>query len=132
MIDSVRIWTKTREASGWSDDTDDFSSGVSSSMAQSETDESRSTSASLTAVVTTTLESLEAALVVVENSKLSPEDSSSALEVGTRLLVAAGPPQTQRAARSVVSALHQSRTSCHTQTDYVPVQHATQIINMDQ
>ena len=25
MIDSVRIWTKTREAFGWSDDTDDFS-----------------------------------------------------------------------------------------------------------
>ena len=132
MLDSVQIWTKTKEAFGWSDDTDDFSSGVSSSMAQSETDESRSTSASLSAVdkvVVTILECLEAALVVVDNSKLVPDDSSSALDVGTRLLVAAGPPQTQRAARSVVSALHQSRSSCHAHTDSALLQHATQILN---
>ena len=42
------------------------------------------------------LECLEAALVVVGNSKLRPEDSSSALVVGTKLSVAA----------SMVSALH--------------------------
>ena len=131
MIDSVQIWCKTKEAFGWSDDTD-MDGGVSSSMAQSETDESRSTTASLTAVdkvIVTILECLEAALVVVENSKLRPEDSSSALDVGTRLLVAAGPPQTQRAARSVVSALHQSRTSCHAHTDSALLKHATQILN---
>ena len=133
MLDSVQIWTKTKEAFGWSDDTEDFSSGgVSSSMAQSETEESRATTASLTAVdkvIVTILECLEAALVVVDNSKLSPEDSSSALDVGTRLLVAAGPPQTQRAARTVVTALHQSRTSCHAHTDCALWKHATTILS---
>ena len=116
MIDSVQIWCKTKEAFGWSDDTD-MDGGVSSSMAQSETDESRSTTASLTAVdkvIVTILECLEAALVVVENSKLRPEDSSSALDVGTRLSVAA----------SMVSALHQFRTSCYAHKDS-----ALQILN---
>ena len=135
MIDSVQIWTKSKEAFGWSEDADDFTTaGVSSSMAQSETDETSSTTTSLSPVdkvIVTILECLEAALVVTDSSKLSSEDSSAALEVGTRLLVAAGPPQTQTAARSVVSALHQSKTSCHAHTDSALLQHATQILNTE-
>ena len=59
-------------------------------------------------------ECLEAALGVVGNSRLRPEDSSSALDVGTKLSVAA----------SMVSALHQFRTSCYAHMDS-----ALQILN---
>ena len=51
---------------------------------------------------------------VLGNSRLRPEDSSSALDVGTKLSLAA----------SMVSALHQFRTSCYAHTDS-----ALQILN---
>ena len=133
MIDSVQMWTKTKEVFGWSEDGDEFTgAGVSSSLANSETEDSAGAQpASMTPVdkvIVTTLETLEAAIIVSDPGHVTSDQSSSALEVATRLLVVAGPLQTQTAAKTVVSALHQSRSSCHAHTDSALLRHATQIL----
>ena len=133
MIDCVQVWTKSKEAFGWSEDGDDFTgaAGVSSSLAHTDSEVTGAGQlASMTPVdkvIVTTLDTLEAAIVVSDPASVSSAASSSALEVATRLLVAAGPLQTQAAARSVVAALHQSRASCHAHTDSALLRHATQV-----
>ena len=133
MIDCVQVWTKSKEAFGWSEDGDDFTgaAGVSSSLAHTDSEDTGAGQlASMTPVdkvIVTTLDTLEAAIVVSDPASVSSAASSSALEVATRLLVAAGPLQTQAAARSVVAALHQSRASCHAHTDSALLRHATQV-----
>jgi E3 ubiquitin-protein ligase UBR4 len=45
-------------------------------------------------------------------------------QVATRLLVAAGPPPVNKAAKSVLYAVHPSRKACHWQTDGALLQHS--------
>ena len=135
MIDCIQVWTKTKEAFGWSEDGDDFAasgSGVTSSLAHSETEDTGAgQTASLTPVdrvIVTTLDTLEAALVVTDPASITTQVSGSALEVATRLLVSAGPLQTQGAAKSVLGALHPSRSTCHAHTDSALLRNATLVL----
>ena len=66
--------------------------------------------------------------MVTDPTQVSSAQSSAALDVATRLLVVAGPLQTQMAAKTVVSVLHQSKTSCHAHTDSALLGHATQVL----
>ena len=50
MIDSVQMWTKTKEAFGWSDDGDEAVAGVSWSLSQSEGEEGGGQPACMTPV----------------------------------------------------------------------------------
>jgi hypothetical protein len=57
---------------------------------------------------------------------VSDQHSGQLQQIATRLLVAAGPPPVTKAARSVLYAVHPSRTACHLQTDAALLQHAAE------
>ena len=131
MIDSIQVWTKTKEVFGWPEDTEEYSAANNAANSHPDVEEATVQPLSLSPVdkvVVTTLETLDAALVVCDSNQVTNNNSTIALEVATRLLVAPGPPQVQKATRAVLTALHPSKTSCHAHTDSALLKHATQIL----
>ena len=131
MVDSVQLWTKTKENFGWPEDTEDFSIPQGSGELEDERPASATNTTCLTPVdrvVVSALRALDVTLVVTETRRLEPHVLASALEVATRLLVAPGPNEVQSATRSVLAALHPTRASCHAHTDSALLRHATAVL----
>ena len=131
MVDSIQLWTKTKESFGWPEDTEDFTVP----QVGGDLEEERPTSATNTTcltpvdrVIVSALRALDVTLVVTETRRLEPHMLASALEVSTRLLVAPGPNEVQSATRSVLAALHPTRGSCHAHTDSALLRHATAVL----
>ena len=86
MIDSIQVWTKTKEAFGWPEDTEEYSAANVAATNQNDVEEASIQPLSLTRVdkvVVTTLETLDAALVVCDSSQVTNTHSSTALELAT-------------------------------------------------
>ena len=139
MIDSVQIWTKTKEAFGWPEDNEEYASGVSSSDGGSTAEAEKVTAAAAAApcvltpvdkVVMAALESLDSALSVCDTgSILSEQQFGSALTVATRLLVAPSTPPVQKSTKLVLNALHPNKVAFYLHTDAALLKHATALLS---
>ena len=130
MIDSVQVWTKSKEAFGWPDDNDEYSSGISAEGV-GDIEKVSVHPLALTPVdkvVMSTLETLDSALSVCDAKVLSETQYGVALAVATKLLVAPGPALVQKATKSVLTALHPNKISCHLHTDAALLKHATSML----
>ena len=130
MIDSIQVWTKSKELFGWPEDNDEYSSGIS---AESGTDIEKVSVLPLALtpvdkVVMSTLETLDSALSVCDAKVLSETQFGVALSVSTKLLVAPGPALVQKATKSVLTALHPNKVSCYLHTDAALLKHATAML----
>lgn len=131
MVDSIQVWTKSKEAFGWPEDNEEFSAGVPSDVL-SDVEKAPIHSFPLTSVdkvVMSTLDTLDSAISVCDGNILSEPQFAVALEVATRLLVAPGPPPVQKATKSLLNALHPNKTSCHLHTDAALLKHATALLS---
>ena len=132
-MDSVQIWSRSKESFGWPEDTEEFAGPaiVGGEEGEERVQGGGSTLPCLTPVdrvVVTALRSLDVTLVVMEPHRLEPATLASALEVATRLLVAPGPAPVQAATRAVLAALHTSRAQYHAHTDSALLKHATTVL----
>ena len=131
MIDSVQIWTKTKEAFGWPEDNEEYTSGVSTEGV-TEAEKVQVQPCILTPVdkvVMSALESLDSAFSVCETNTLSEQQYESALTVATRLLVAPGPPPVQKSTKMVLNALHPTKVAFYLHTDAALLKHATALLS---
>ena len=144
--------TKTKEAFGWPEDSEEFAGGAAPSTHQQAATACGFEAAGeeggaaapwgnkmidmdlslVDKVVATALDTMEGLLTLTGDSSgtalVSEKHSSSVQLIATRLLVAAGPPPVTKAAKSVLYSVHPSRTACHTQTDAALLQHAAAAI----
>ena len=132
MIDSVQVWTKTKEAFGWPDENEDLSPAIASEI-PSELDQVPVQPIELTQVdkiVISSLETLDSTISIYgDTSALSENEQKEALSVSTRLLVAPGSPLVQKAAKYVLSSLHPNKTSCYLHSDGALLKHATTLLS---
>ena len=132
MIDSVEVWTKTKEVFGWPDENEDLSPAIASEI-PSELDQVPVQPLELTQVdkiVISSLETLDSTISIYgDTSALSEKENKEALEVSTRLLVAPGSPLVQKAAKCVLSSLHPNKTMCYLHSDGALLKHATSLLS---
>ena len=130
MVDSIQVWTKSKEAFGWPEENEEFSSGISSEV-PTEAEKVPVHSFSMTAVdqvVMSTLETLDSAISVCDAQIMTEQQIAVAKKVATKLLVAPGPPPVQKATKSVLTALHPNKTACNLHTDAELLKHATDML----
>ena len=145
MIDSIQVWTQSKETFGNTEESEQEFPPVGSSTTASAASASttgpatkdvsdvQAVSNPVDKVIVSTLSTIEAALTATDQSQVSAELSTNALDVSTKLLVMSGGGNltTQSAARNVISALYQSKTSCHSHTDAALLNHASAQTLMD-
>ena len=89
MVDSIQVWTRTKEAFGWPEDcvSSQLGGGGGPGEVEEERHSARHQPTSLTPVdrvIVTALRTLDQTLVVTEQRRLDPATTASALEVATR------------------------------------------------
>ncbi|MGH0168045.1 UNVERIFIED_CONTAM: hypothetical protein FKN15_073672 [Acipenser sinensis] len=150
MLDSIKIYGKTKEQFGWPDEPpEDFSSASVNNVCSPNLNQGNGTGDSDTAVpaaasgtvlerlVVSSLEALESCFAVGStNEKASGEDTLSseknkaaALEMATQLLSMPTPPCVQQQTKGLLASLHTSRSAYHNHKDQSLLSNAVQCLN---
>ncbi|XP_077505275.1 E3 ubiquitin-protein ligase-like protein poe isoform X4 [Amblyomma americanum] len=141
MVDSVKVYGKSKESFGWPEESDEFATGVgiaaqSNTVAATGIDPDGIPSAPLplTALDRLTSSCLEMLDDCFSLSSLSEEWLSggakgSALDVATRLLTLPTPPAVHQQVRALLSALHPSRTAYTSHRDQALLSYVLECLN---
>ncbi|XP_078094991.1 E3 ubiquitin-protein ligase UBR4 isoform X5 [Mustelus asterias] len=141
MVDSIKIYGKTKEQFGWPDEPpEDFPSAsvnnvavpsVSQSNSTGEVDSATPTSTSgsvLERLVVSSMEVLESCFAVGSSTE-KEKNKQTALELATTLLSMPTPSTVQQQTKGLLASLHSSRGSYHNHKDQALLNNAVQILN---
>ncbi|KAK7862494.1 hypothetical protein R5R35_005919 [Gryllus longicercus] len=134
MIDSIKVYGKTKDAFGWPEETEDMTTG-SSVPATTTTGTGTDTDVAVQPVQLTSLEKMVAGILEVldgcftllgslEEGKSMPK--STAIEVATTLLALPTPINVQVNTKCLLASLHSSRAAYHNYKDQALLNHVHQ------
>ncbi|XP_013766248.1 E3 ubiquitin-protein ligase UBR4 [Pundamilia nyererei] len=141
MLDSIKIYGKTKEQFGWPEDPpEDFSSASVNNVCSPSLNQGNGTSDGDIATPTTTsgtvlerlvvssLEALESCFAVGSSSE-KEKNKAAALELATLLLSMPTPVGVQQQTKGLLASLHTSRTAYHNHKDQSLLSNAVQCLN---
>ncbi|CAG03215.1 unnamed protein product [Tetraodon nigroviridis] len=141
MLDSIKIYGKTKEQFGWPEDPpEDFSSASVNNVCSPNLSQSNGTSdgdiATPTAtsgsvierLVVSSLEALESCFAVGSSSE-KEKNKNAALELATLLLSMPTPTGVQQQTKGLLASLHTSRNAYHNHKDQSLLSNAVQCLN---
>ncbi|KAL1427424.1 hypothetical protein MTO96_017476 [Rhipicephalus appendiculatus] len=141
MVDSVKVYGKSKESFGWPEESDEFATGVGVAaqsnvvgVAGIDPDGIPSAPLPLTALdrlTSSCLEMLDDCFSVSSLSEewLSGNAKGTALEVATRLLTLPTPPAVHQQVRALLAALHPSRTAYTSHRDQALLSYVLECLN---
>ncbi|KAK1898672.1 E3 ubiquitin-protein ligase UBR4 [Dissostichus eleginoides] len=141
MLDSIKIYGKTKEQFGWPEDApEDFSSASANNVCSPNLNQGNGTTDGDIATPTTTsgtvlerlvvnsLEALESCFAVGSSSE-KEKNKVAALELATLLLSMPTPAGVQQQTKGLLASLHTSRTAYHNHKDQSLLSNAVQCLN---
>ncbi|XP_058849008.1 E3 ubiquitin-protein ligase UBR4 isoform X2 [Acipenser ruthenus] len=152
MLDSIKIYGKTKEQFGWPDEPpEDFSSASVNNVCSPNLNQGNGTGDSDTAVpaaasgtvlesceteslstldrlVVSSLEALESCFAVGSTNE-KEKNKAAALEMATQLLSMPTPPCVQQQTKGLLASLHTSRSAYHNHKDQSLLSNAVQCLN---
>ena len=118
MLDSIKIYGKTKEAFGWPDEIfDDAALGTSAQVVQLEPAESPFTITALDKMITSMLDVIDSGFYLLGGSAVDGSLKQQAIEVATALILLPTPGIVQQLSRSVLATLHPTKTQYHQYKD---------------
>ncbi|XP_065311151.1 E3 ubiquitin-protein ligase UBR4 isoform X4 [Dermacentor albipictus] len=142
MVDSVKVYGKSKESFGWPEESDEFVTGVGVAAQSTavgaagiDSDGIPSAPLPLTALDRLTSSCLEMLDDCFSVSSLSEEwltgnAKGTALEVATRLLTLPTPPAVHQQVRALLAALHPSRTAYTSHRDQALLSYVLECLNI--
>ncbi|XP_014236597.1 protein purity of essence isoform X3 [Trichogramma pretiosum] len=140
MVDSIKIYGKTKDAFGWPEESEDIPStqGVptqATTGVSSVTDNTENPTVSPTPLpavdkmVSSVLDVLEYSFTL-SNDDSKSELKQSAIEVASKLLTLPTPPPVQMHTTALLSALHVSKPQYHAHKDQVLLSHVMDVLKL--
>ncbi|KAG2458904.1 UBR4 ligase, partial [Polypterus senegalus] len=142
MLDSVKIYGKTKEQFGWPDEPpEDFAATSVNNVCSPNLNQGNGTCDTDPAVPATTsgtilerlvvsaLEALESCFALGSTVEKQERNKASALELATLLLSIPTPPGVQQQTKGLLASLHTSRTAYHNHKDQSLLSNAVQCLN---
>ncbi|XP_077538894.1 E3 ubiquitin-protein ligase-like protein poe isoform X3 [Haemaphysalis longicornis] len=142
MVDSVKVYGKSKEAFGWPEESDEFTTNVgiaapsnTGAVAVIDPDGISSTPLPLTALDRLTKSCLEmlddcfSVSSLVAEEGLTGSTRSGALDVATRLLTLPTPPTVHQQVRALLAALHPTRTAYTSHRDQALLSYVLECLN---
>ncbi|XP_041369615.1 E3 ubiquitin-protein ligase UBR4-like [Gigantopelta aegis] len=141
MLDSVKIYVKTKEAFGWPEETDEFPEASAPKAAvpvpalTSSTDSDTLPSAPLPMtsadkLLSSALEVLDGAFGAISSDEKDPK-REKALDLATSLLNLPTPPTVQQHTKSLLASLFDSKLSYHNHKDQAQLVHVMQSLSKE-
>ncbi|CAH1787172.1 unnamed protein product, partial [Owenia fusiformis] len=147
MLDSLKIYTKTKEAFGWPEDTEDFPepagpkpvvvpSSSNSSTGRNGSNDTENSSfvaplplTSIDRLLSNSLEVLDGCFACCANIEERDPVRSIALDISTNLLTLPTPPPVQQHTKSLLASLHSNNIAYHNHKDQAQLAHVVQCLN---
>ncbi|XP_034944940.1 E3 ubiquitin-protein ligase UBR4 isoform X2 [Chelonus insularis] len=133
MVDSIKIYGKTKDAFGWPEEPEENPAGsttsapvASGSAMNNENENAIATPAPLTSIdkmVSSILEVLESSFTLSPNDEGKLLLRNTAIDVASRLLTLPTPPLVQIHTTALLAALHNSKVAYHAHKDHVLLTH---------
>ncbi|CAH1990558.1 unnamed protein product [Acanthoscelides obtectus] len=131
MVDSIRIYGKTKDSFGWPEENEEAvvpgTSGTSQQLVTtSESDHGSASATQLTKIeklVVSILESLDGTFSLYSTEEKLAAFKPIALKVATQMITLPTPPSIQVHSKALLSALHSSKQLYHNYKDHALLQH---------
>ncbi|KAK0172054.1 hypothetical protein PV328_005423 [Microctonus aethiopoides] len=135
MVDSIKIYGKTKDAFGWPEEPEEVPAGQSTAtpattagatINNTENENAAVTPTSLTSVdkmISSILEVLESSFTLSSGDEAKAPLRTTAIDVGSRLLTLPTPPSVQIHTTALLAALHSSKSTYHSHKDQVLLSH---------
>ncbi|KAK6636982.1 hypothetical protein RUM43_010649 [Polyplax serrata] len=134
IVDSIKVYGKTKDAFGWPEETEDLSNNPSAPSASTANPGSDADSLAVIPAPLTSLEKMVSGILEVldgcftltgsNTDETKNQQKSLAIEVATVLLTLPTPTSVQHHTKSLLSALHTSKAAYHNYKDFALLNHA--------
>ncbi|XP_008551349.1 E3 ubiquitin-protein ligase UBR4 isoform X1 [Microplitis demolitor] len=138
MVDSIKIYGKTKDAFGWPEEPDEILTGqttpapIASSTVNTESENAvvATPLTSLDKMVLSILEVLEPSFALFANDESKSSLRSAAIDVASRLLTLPVPPLVQIRTTALLAALHHSKSAYYFHKDQILLTHVLESLKV--
>ncbi|XP_067662559.1 E3 ubiquitin-protein ligase UBR4-like [Haliotis asinina] len=141
MVDSIKVYVKTKEAFGWPEETDEFPestapkvmAAVAAASASTETDTVQNVPMPMTTadkLLSSALEVLEGAFAAGKLEEKDPQ-RDKALDLSTSLLTLPTPPTVQQHTKSLLASLFANKATYHNHKDQAQLVHVMKSLSKE-
>ncbi|KAF5286898.1 hypothetical protein FQA39_LY00431 [Lamprigera yunnana] len=129
VLDSVKVYGKTKDSFGWPEETDETTNGTSTTPAITCNNETEQTNvnpvplSTLERLVVGVLEVLDGTFSLYSNEEKLANYKPLCITVATKLLTLPSPPTLQMHSKGLLSALHPTKQGYHNYKDQALLQH---------